>query len=73
MYNPFTKHPNSVGEGYFTHMFEALKYAFRFQLLSMIIYIHALLPFLFESYVGDDIEKINKELQSRRTNGETLE
>ena len=66
MHNPFTKHPNEVGEGYFEHMFEALKYMVRFQLLSIIIYIHALLPFLFETYVGDEIEKINKELQDRR-------
>ena len=68
MHNPFTKHPTEVGEGYFEHMFEALKYMVRFQLLSIIIYIHALLPFLFETYVGDDIEKLNKELQSRRNN-----
>ena len=73
MHNPFTKHPNSNGEGYFEHMFQAFKYLVRFQLLSVIIYIHAFLPFLFETYVGDDIEKINKELQSRRTNGEKLE
>ena len=66
MRNPFTKHPNDVGEGYFKHMFEAFKYMIRFQIISMIIYIHALLPFLFETYVGDEIEKINKELQQRR-------
>ena len=68
MRNPFTEHPNKVGEGYFEHMFKAFKYMIRLQLLSIIIYIHAMLPFLFETYVGDDIEKINKELQSRRNN-----
>ena len=66
MYNPFTKHPHSVGETYFEHMWCALKFCFKLQVLSLIINIHALLPFLFETYVGDEIEKINKELQQRR-------
>ena len=66
MYNPFTKHPNKVGEGYFKHMWEAIKVLLKLQILSLIIYVHALLPFLFETYVGDEIEKMNKELQHRR-------
>ena len=66
MYNPFTRHPHSVGETYFEHMRGAMKYMFKLQLLSIIIYIHAMLPFLFETYVGDEIEKINKELQHKR-------
>ena len=66
MYNPFTKHPHSVGETYFGHMWEAIKYMFKLQILTMIIYVHAILPFLFETYVGDEIEKMNKELQQRR-------
>ena len=66
MHNPFTKHPNKVGEGYFEHMWEAIKVLLKLQFLSVIIYFHALLPFLFETYVGDEIEKMNKELQQRR-------
>ena len=66
MHNPFTKHPNSNGEGYFEHMFQAFKYLVRFQLLSVIIYIHAFLPFLFEHNGSDGLEKIHKELQKRR-------
>ena len=66
MHNPFTKHPNSNGEGYFEHMFQAFKYLVRFQLLSVIIYIHAFLPFLFEHNGSDGLEEIHKELQKRR-------
>ena len=66
MENPFTKHPHKVGETYFEHMSVAMKYMFKLQLLSIIIYIHAMLPFLFETYVSDEIEKINKEMQQRR-------
>ena len=37
MNNPFTKHPHSVGETYFEHMLEAMKYMFKLQLLSIIM------------------------------------
>jgi len=66
MYNPFTKHPHSVGETYFEHMKKAIKYGLRIQLISLIIFVHATFPFLFEHDAGDEIEKINKELQYRR-------
>ena len=66
MYNPFTKHPHSVGETYFEHMKVALSTAIKIQLVVIIISIHAVFPFLFEHIGGDEIEKINKELQGRR-------
>jgi len=66
MYNPFTKHPHSVGETYFEHMRKAVSYGLRIQLISLIIFIHATFPFLFEDTTSDEIEKINKELQHRR-------
>tara|TARA_R110000824_G_scaffold270_1_gene1425 strand:+ start:665 stop:880 length:216 start_codon:yes stop_codon:yes gene_type:complete len=70
MYNPFTKHPHSVGETYFEHMRKAVSYGLRIQLISLIVFIHATFPFLFEDTAGDEIEKINKELQHRRNNGQ---
>lgn len=66
--NPFTKHPHSVGETYFEHMKKAIKYGLRIQLISLMIFVHATFPFLFEKDAGDEIEKINKELQDRRKN-----
>tara|TARA_E500000331_G_scaffold18398_1_gene16258 strand:+ start:317 stop:526 length:210 start_codon:yes stop_codon:yes gene_type:complete len=66
MYNPFTKHPHSVGETYFEHMKKAIKYGLRIQLISLMIFVHATFPFLFEHDASDEIEKINKELQYRR-------
>ena len=66
MYNPFTKHPHSVGETYFEHMKVALSKVIKIQLVVIIIFIHAVFPFLFEHTGGDEIEKINKELQGRR-------
>ena len=63
--NPFTRHPHSIGETYLQHMKKAIKYGLRIQLVSLIIFIHATFPFLFEHSASDEIEKINKELQNR--------
>ena len=68
MNNPFTKHPNSVGETYFEHMKIAFNTSIKVQLVVFIILIHAMFPFLFEHLGSDEIEKINKELQYRRDN-----
>jgi len=66
MRNPFTKHPHSVGETYFEHMKNALRYFTILYTLSICVFIHSLFPFLFETYAGDEIEKLNKELKNRR-------
>ena len=68
MYNPFTKHPHSVGETYFEHMKIALNTAIKIQLVVLIILTHAAFPFLFEHLGSDEIEEINKELQNWRNN-----
>ena len=69
MNNPFTKHPHSVGETYLEHMRIAFNTAIKIQLVVLIILIHAIFPFLFEQTGGDKLNKINKELQGRRSNG----
>ena len=69
MNNPFTKHPHSVGETYLEHMIIAFNTAMKIQLVVLIILIHAIFPFLFEQTGGDKLNKINKELQGRRSNG----
>ena len=40
--------------------------AFKVQVVVFIILIHSVFPFLFEHTGGDEIEKINKELQHRK-------
>ena len=73
MNNPFTKHPHSVGETYLEHMGVALNTAIKIQLVVLIITIHAIFPFLFEQTGGDEIEKINNDLQNRRSNERKLD
>ena len=65
--NPFTKHPNSVGETYFQHMWNALKYSIRLEILALYVFIHAIFPFWNEFTASDEIEKLNKELLSENS------
>lgn len=62
----FTKHPNSIGENYFQHLFKALGYFFYLLFTSIFIFIHAFLPFLYKSKASDRIDKLNSILQSRK-------
>ena len=45
MVNIFTKHPKEVGETYFQHGFQSMRYSFTFLFLFVIAFIHAILPF----------------------------
>ena len=66
--NPFTKHPHSVGETWYQHFKFSVKIGIRLLVSSLYFLLHATFPFLFENDAGDEIEKINKELQDRRKN-----
>ena len=66
MYNPFTKHPNSVDETYLEHMWCACKFFIKLQLLSVAALIHSILPFLFEFTASNGIKKLNSCLQHRK-------
>jgi hypothetical protein len=66
MKNPFTEHPNSVGETYFQHMRNALRYSIILGILSLIVFIHSVFPFWFKTLTGDKVEKLNKEMKRRK-------
>ena len=66
MYNPFTKHPNSVNETYLEHMWCAVKFFIKLQLLSFVALVHSVFPFLFEYTASDGIKKLNDCMQDRK-------
>ena len=66
MYNPFTKHPNSVDETYFEHMLCACKFFIKLQLLSFAALVHSVFPFLFEFTASSGVKKLNNCLQNRK-------
>ena len=66
MYNPFTKHPQSVDETYFQHMICALGFHCTLLRLSLCALVHAIFPFWFETTASDGIKKLNTCMQNRR-------
>ncbi len=65
MKNIFTKHPNKIGESYFTHFLKAIKIGFRLLFIVFRIFIHAIFPFIFEYSTSKKINDLNNELQKR--------
>jgi len=65
VYNPFTKHPNAVGETYLQHMMVALKFHFILLYFSFTALVHAIFPFLCEFTVSDGIKKLSKKMTER--------
>ncbi|SVD42846.1 uncharacterized protein METZ01_LOCUS395700 [marine metagenome] len=65
MNNPFTRHPREVDEGYFQHMFSALRYSATFLLLFFIAFVHGIFPFLFRKTSSEVIQEMAKHIESR--------
>ena len=49
MRNPFTAHPNDVGECYLEHGLFACRYGAKMTLGGVAAFIHGLMPFLFQT------------------------
>lgn len=63
--NPFTDHPHEVGETYWTHLWFALGWSRKLALLSLISFLHALFPFLFEDTVSTRLIRLYEEALKR--------
>jgi hypothetical protein len=58
MRNPFTNHPNEVGETYFQHFCYAIKSGSIMVTAGLISIIHGVFPFLFKTTGSDFILKL---------------
>ena len=67
MYNPFTNHPNSVDETYLEHMWCAVKFFIKLQLLSFVALVHSVFPFWFKYTASSGIKKLNDCMKKRNT------
>ena len=56
MNNHLKKH----GMSYFAHMILAFTYAYKLSIMAIIAIIHGILPFMFETYVSDKLNELNK-------------
>ena len=65
MVNIFTKHPNEVGETYFQHLFNSLRYALTFVLLVFVAFIHAVFPFIFTKTASWLVQEMSAHTKKR--------
>lgn len=66
MNNIFTKHPKSVGETYFQHLYHAVSFSCLLFSLSLKALVHAVLPFCYETAVSDKVKSLSDEMQKRK-------
>lgn len=66
MKNIFTKHPNSIGETYLQHLLKGVGFSMKLILVSLKVFIHAILPCLFENSASDKVAELNDILQKRK-------
>lgn len=64
--NLFGKHPGTVHETYFQHFKNAFRYATALTFNGLACYVHAFLPFLFQTNASDCVLRLHDELQSRQ-------
>ncbi len=65
MSNPFTRHPEAVGESYGQHFGVALRYSGRLFLASCAAFVHAFLPFLCEKTASNAIKGMYADMTRR--------
>jgi hypothetical protein len=68
MRNPFTEHPNAVGETYAQHALFAMRYGAKMTLGGLAAFAHGLFPFLFRttgSRITDDLAALLAEARER--------
>ena len=66
MNNIFTKHPKEVGETYWEHLYNALRYAITFLLLFFVALIHSIFPFWFTKTASCVIQHMAKHIEKRK-------
>lgn len=58
LFRAFTDHPHATGETYFEHLCFTMSMASRFALVSAIIVVHGIFPFLMPTTASRHIEKL---------------
>lgn len=61
----FTQHPYNVGETYFQHAKFAIHCGIKLLVLGVLAIIHGLFPFLFETTISNEVQKLTKSFEER--------
>ena len=73
MPNPFTSHPNSVGETYLEHGVFACRYGAKMTLGGLAALMHGVFPFLFETTGSRITRELNATLEASRERAKSRE
>lgn len=65
MANPFTRHPEEVGEKYGQHLRTAAGFGAVMVVGGLCVMVHAVLPFLFEQTGSRTMDKLHKRMKRR--------
>lgn len=66
MRNPFTAHPNAVGETYLEHADFACRYGVKMAFGGLAAFLHGLLPFLFQATASRVTRELSATLEESR-------
>ena len=66
MKNPFTAHPNSVGESYLEHCLFACRYGVKMTVGGLAALLHGIFPFLFQATGSRITRELNATLEESR-------
>jgi len=67
MDNPFSKHPEEIGETYLQHLCFAGGIAWLAFQMALAALIHAFWPFLFQTTASERLKELNDKISNRRT------
>lgn len=62
----FTKHPATVDESYFEHLWFASRISFKLIRAAAACFIHAFLPFTFVTYASDMVDHLTFWIRERK-------
>jgi hypothetical protein len=63
--NPFTKHPQEIGESYFEHLRFAFASGLKLAGSGVACMIHAVFPFLFTDTAGNTVREMHRGIVKR--------
>ena len=63
--NPFTQHPNEVGESYAAHFVNASAFGLRMLAGGAAVLVHAIFPFLFVQTGSRTMDKLHRRMTGR--------
>jgi len=64
--NKFTEHPASINETYWEHLRMATRFACKLLLASLVCFVHAVLPFVFEKKGSEIVTDLYQSMLEKR-------